>query len=286
MPFQVKDLISAVSDSVVLPGTCARVNDMINDPRYCAADIAEAVSKDADMSARLLKIANSHFFSFPSHIDTVAKAITIIGTEEFRQLVLATSVIQLFSRLPNELVSMETFWRHSLRCAMIARSLASHLHEPNPEHYFTSGLLHDIGYLIIYRELPELAAKTLKHSTQNREIVYIVEQEIIGFDHAAVAGELLRQWNLPSEQVEAVEFHHTPSLAKNFPKHAAIVHIANYLANTMIVNMSPGMETTEALDMQTLDIVGLTPDILQNILKQADGQFNDTLEVIIYDQVA
>ena len=126
-------------------------------------------------------IANSHFFSFPSHIDTVAKAITIIGTEEFRQLVLATSVIKLFSELPNELVSMETFWRHSLRCAMIARSLASHLHEPNPEHYFTSGLMHDIGYLIIYRELPELAAKTLKHSTQNREIVYIVEQEIIGF---------------------------------------------------------------------------------------------------------
>lgn len=286
MPFQVKDLISAVSDVVVLPETCMRVNHMVGNPKYSAADIGDVISKDPGMTARLLKIANSPYFSFPSHIDTVPKALMIIGTEELRQLILATSVIELFSGLPNELVSMETFWRHSLRCGIIARNLASHLHEPNPEHYFTSGLLHDIGYLIIYRELPELAARTLRHSTQNREIVYIVEQEIIGFDHAAVGGELLRKWNLPPEQIEAVEYHHTPSLAKNFPRQAAIIHIANYLANTMIANLSPDMEATEALDMQTLETTGLNPDIMQEILKQADTQFNDTLEVIIYDQVA
>lgn len=286
MPFQVKDLISAVSDVIMLPETCMRVNDMANDPLYSAADIAEVVRKDPGMTAKLLKIANSPFFGFPCRIDTVPKAIAIIGTDELRQLVLATSVIKLFTGLPNELVSMETFWRHSLRCAIIARCLALHLHEPNPEHYFTSGLLHDIGYLIIYRELPELAAKTLQHSTQNQGIVYIIEQEIIGFDHAEVGGELLRKWNLPAEQIEAVAFHHTPSLARQFPRHAAIIHIANYLASTMLANMSADMETTEALDMQTLELTGLTLDVLQRILKEADVLFNDTLEVIIYDQVA
>lgn len=286
MPFTASDLLDAVSDVVALPETCTRINQMVGDERYSAADIADVIRLDPGMSARLLKIANSPFFGFPSHIDTVAKAITIIGTEELRQLVLATSVIDMFARLPNELVSMETFWRHSLRCAVIARTIAAFLREPDIEHYFTAGLLHDIGYLVIYRELPELAEKTQDHSAQNRGIIYIVEQEIIGFDHAEVGAELLRRWRLPQAQVEAVGNHHTPSLARQYPRQAAIVHIANYLANTMLSNLSSSLEPTEALDMQTLALVGLTPDHLQGLLREAERQYSDTLNVIVYEQVA
>jgi putative nucleotidyltransferase with HDIG domain len=192
----------------------------------------------------------------------------------------------MFSTLPNELVSMETFWRHSLRCAVIARTIAAFLKEPEVEHYFTAGLLHDIGYLVIYRELPELAEKTQDHCAQNRGIVYIVEQEIIGFDHAEVGAELLRRWKLPPAQVEAVACHHTPSLARQFPRQAAIIHIANYLANTMLSNLSPSLEPTEALDMQALEWIGLSPDDLQILLRKAEQQFHDTLNILVYDQVA
>lgn len=147
-------------------------------------------------------------------------------------------------------------------------------------------MLHDIGYLIIYREIPELAHQALTHSNQNRNIAHIVEQEIIGFDHGAVGGELLRHWKLPSTLSEAVEFHHTPRFAKHHPKEAAIIHIANYLANTMLARVGGDIEETEALEVTALKTAGLTPDILQTALKEAEAQFNETLEIMVYDKVA
>jgi putative nucleotidyltransferase with HDIG domain len=286
MPFTANDLLNAMGDMLALPDTCRQVNQMVSEEQYSAADIAEVIRHDPDLTARLLKIANSPFFAFPSYIDTLPKAITIIGTEELRQLVLATSVVEMFSSLPNQLVSMETFWRHSLRCAVIARTIASFLKEPDVEYYFTAGLLHDIGYLVIYRELPELAEKAQEYCAQNRGIVHIVEQEIIGFDHAEVGAELLRRWQLPAMQVEAVAFHHTPSLAREYRRQAAIIHIANFLANTMLSNLSSTLEPTEALDLEALEQVGLQPGDLQHLLQEAEQQFADTLNILVYDQVA
>ena len=286
MPFTAKDLVSAVSDIVSLPETVLRVNEMVDDTHSSAADIGEIIRQDPGLTARLLRIANSPFYGFPSRIDNVPIAITVIGTNQLRDLLLATSTIQVFSDFPNGIVSMETFWRHSLRCAIIARSLAAHLHETNVECYFTAGLLHDIGYLIIYREIPEMARRALKRSNQNRDSVHLVEQEIIGFDHGAVGGELLRQWNLPSTLSETVEFHHTPRFAKQHPKEAAIIHIANYLANTMLANIGGDIEETEALEVSALKTAGLTPDILQSVLKEAEAQFKETLEIMVYDEVA
>ncbi|MDT8405347.1 HDOD domain-containing protein [Sulfuriflexus sp.] len=286
MPLTAKNLISAVSDLVSLPETVLRVSEMVDDPRSSAADIGELIRQDPGLAARLLHIANSPFYGFPSRIDSIPLAITIIGTDQLRDILLATSSIQTFSAFPNELVSLETFWHHSLRCAVIARSLAAHLHETNVERYFTAGLLHDIGYLIIYHQLPELASRTLTHSNRNREIVHIVEQEILGFDHCMVGGELLRQWNLPPSLCEAVEFHHTPHLARQYRREAAIIHIANFLANTMPGRAGGDVEESEALDVTTLQTAGLTPDILQRVLRDADAQLHETMEIMIYNEAA
>ncbi|MCK4743139.1 MAG: HDOD domain-containing protein [Sulfuriflexus sp.] len=286
MPISAKELVDSVSELISLPGTVMRVNDMTNDRQYSAADIGETINQNHQLSARLLRIANSPFFSFPSHINNIPRAITVIGTQELRDLLLATSAIDVFDELPNKLVSMETFWRHSLRCGVIARSLASHLHKPNVERFFAAGLLHDIGSLLINHKLPKLADKVLFHSNKNRQRRFIIEEELIGFNHATVGAELLRHWGLPDYIVEAVEHHHTPNLAKHHPQDAAIAHIANYLSNTMPSNLGENLATSEALDFTALKTAGLSPEDLQAILKHSENQFNDTLEIMVYDQVA
>ena len=108
----------------------------------------------------------------------------------------------------------------------------------------------------------------------------------MGFSHATVGGELLRHWGLPDYLIEAVENHHTPQLAKKYPIDAAIAHIANYLSNTMLSNIGEHLEASEALDITALETAGLSPENLQSILKYSDNQFNDTLEVMVYNQVA
>jgi len=286
MRLSAQELVNSVSGSISLPDTVERVNGMANDQQYSAADIGETISDNAELSARLLRIANSPFFGFPSHINNVPRAITVIGTTELRDLLLATSAIDVFDELPNQLISMETFWRHSLRCGVIARSLAMHLHKPNVERFFAAGLLHDIGSLLINHKLPELASKALNKSNNNRQRRFIIEQEIMGFNHATIGAELLRQWGLPSYIVEAVEHHHTPSLATHYPQDAAIAHIANYLSNTMLINMDESLEAADALDITALKTAGLSPEDLYSILKQSERHFNDTLEIMVYDQVA
>ena len=281
MPITAKDLVSSVSELISLPETVLRVNQMVDDPQSSAADIGEVIQQDPGLAARLLRVANSPFYGFPSRIDNVPLAVAIIGTNELRDLILATSAIQTFSDFQNDIFSLNTFWEHSLRCAIIARSLASNLHEVNIEHYFTAGLLHDIGNLIIYREMPELAKQTLTHN--NKNIAHIIEQEIIGFDHAQVGGELLRQWMLPSSLSETVEFHHSPRFAKQHPKEAAIIHIANYLANTQI---DGDIETNEALEVTALKTAGLNPDILQAVLKETNSQLSEILDIMVYDDAA
>jgi len=285
MSFKPRDLVNAVNGLVSLPELAINVNRMSADARFSAADIGQSIAQDPAMTARLLKIANSPYFGFPSKIETVARAITVIGTAQLRDLITATSVVDVFKELPNELISMETFWRHSVRCAVIARSLAAYLHEPNVETFFTAGLLHDIGYLVLYRELPELSKQTLEHCRDNREIVFIVEQEIIGFDHAAVGGELLRAWNLPEILVDAIEYHHTPGLAKKFHREADIIHVANFLANTMSANASHDADTP-ALDNAALHRLNVNDDTLMKILKGAEEQFNQTMNVMIHNTAA
>ena len=286
MSISAKELVDSVSELISLPSIVMHVNDMANDQQYSAADIGETINQSHELSARLLRIANSPFFNFPSHINNIPRAITVIGTQELRDLLLATSAIDVFDNLPNELVSMETFWRHSLRCGIIARSLASYLHKPNVERFFAAGLLHDIGSLLINHKLPEIADQILVHRKNNRQRRFIVEEEIMGFNHASVGGELLRHWGLPDYIVEAVTYHHTPSLAKQYKQDAAIAHIANYLSNTMLSNIGENLATSGALDFTALETVGLPPEELQTILKLSENNFNDTLEIMVYDQVA
>jgi len=286
MPLSAKELVNSISDLIALPSTVMHVNDMANNPNYSAADIAETINQNHELSARLLRIANSPFFSFPSHINNIPRAITVIGTQELRDLLLATSAIDVFDDLPNDLVSMDTFWRHSLRCGVIARSLATHLHKPNVERYFAAGLLHDIGSLLINHKLPDLAKKTLARSNKNRQRRFIIEEDVMGFNHATVGGELLRHWGLPDYLAEAVTHHHTPSLAKRHLQDAAIAHIANYLSNTMLSNIGSDLEASEALDITALKIVGLSTKDLQSVMHHSENLFDNTLEIMVYDQVA
>lgn len=286
MSLSVEDLVSNFSNLISLPDTVMRVNHMTNDQQYSAADIGETINLNPELSARLLRIANSPFFDFPSHINNIPRAVTIIGTQELRDLLLAASAIDAFDDLPNKLIPMETFWRHSLRCGVIARTLATHLHKPNVERFFTAGLLHDIGSLLINHQLPEIANKILVKSRQHRQRRFIIEEDIMGFNHATVGGELLRQWGLPDYLVEAVANHHTPHLAKKYPQDAAIAHIANYLSNTMPSSIKEHFDTSEAFDVTTLSTAGLSPDDLHSILKHSENQFDDTLEIMVYDQVA
>lgn len=231
MSHSAEELISGIGELASLPEVFHQATRMASSPHYSAADIGRVIGKDPALSARLLKVVNSPFYGFPSSIDTVSRAITIIGSRELCSILGATAITYAFEGLSHRKVDMQRFWRHSLYSAVAARILALQLHESETEHHFLAGLLHDIGNLVLYQAVPELVSRALEDADQNERPVHESERDIIGTNHAEVGAALLRQWRLPDSLVEAVACHHDPVQARNYPREAWISHAAEIIAS-------------------------------------------------------
>ncbi|TPW17736.1 MAG: metal dependent phosphohydrolase [Halothiobacillaceae bacterium] len=269
-------LVETVTGLVSLPDACIRINEMVEDMSSSAADMANVLLQDVGMSARVLKVANSSFYRFPSKIDTVSRAITIIGTRELRFLVLATSAVRSFDGLPNNLVDMASYWRHSIYCGVVARILAGHCHVLHKERLFVSGLLHDVGHLVMYNKIPDLV-QVMRHRAATAAIpLEEAERDVFDTDHAQIGAELLRKWNLPESLVEVVECHHVPQRAEKFKLETAIVHIANSMA-TLAEKGSVNVEDGPPIDPRAWEITRLNSGIIEPILQEARAQFLEAL---------
>lgn len=273
MKINIVELVQGVGDLVTLPDVFIRINQLVENPNSSTSDIAQAVSQDPAFTVRLLRVANSSFYGFSSTIDTVSKAVSIIGTSQIRNLALSTSVANTFSGLPNQLVSMENFWRHSLYCGLVARKLAKLAGKCDAEAVFTAGLLHDIGELVIFNRLPEQAKETLLLVLDGADElpVYKAEQQTMGIDHAQVGGELARQWNLPPMLEECIAFHHDIRAARGYPREAALVHIANILAQMAEVDTLVLADVTP-IDPEAWKITGLKEEVIGQTIRETQAE--------------
>lgn len=278
----IAELVQGVGELVSLPQVFVRINKLVEDPDSTTADIAEVVSQDPAFTVRLLRIANSPLYGFSSSIETVSRAVTLVGTSQVRNLALSTSVASTFAGLPNELVSMQNFWRHSLYCALIARSLAKRT-ELDAEALFTAGLLHDIGELVIFNRLPDKArgALLMVLDSGDQLPVYLAEQQTLGFDHAEVGGELARQWELPPMLTECIAYHHDIQKAKLCPQETALVHIANILA------LMAEVDTLELNDVAPIDpwawkIVALdAAEVMEPVVREAQQAISEAEKLFL-----
>ncbi len=269
-----------------LPEIFTRINEILNDPKSSAADIGHLISEDPGLTIRLLKIVNSAFYGFPSKIDTVSRAITIIGTSELRDLILATSVIKKFDTIPADLLNMDDFWKHSIACALIAHILASKRHDEDIESLFVSGLLHDIGKLVIYTRVPELGRETIARKKFNNIDLCNAERDVLGFNHAELGGELARMWKLPDLLQQTLQNHHTPQTAESHQAETAIICLADQIAKVVELGKGGVINGDMPKDQALWDLAGLNPNILESTLQEAEQQFEETIKLILYDNAA
>lgn len=278
-------LIKEVSGLVTLPDVFIRISQLVDDPDSTTNDIARVVSQDPSFTVRLLRVANSPFYGFTSKIDTVNRAVTLIGTSQIRNLALSTSVARVFAGLPNTLVSMENFWRHSLYCALVARILAKRSGKCEPEAVFTAGLLHDIGELVIFNRLPEQAKEALLMVLDSGDEVAVheAERQILGFDHAQLGGELARQWHLPQMLEECIAGHHDIRQAQQFPREVSLVHIANILSQMAEVDTLDTGDV-QPIDPQAWEITGLdAEEVIEPTVREAQEEIAEAEKLFLGD---
>jgi putative nucleotidyltransferase with HDIG domain len=275
-----QELVSGVVRLVSLPEVCLRVSEMLEDPHTSANDLGRVIGRDTGLTARLLKIVNSAFYGFPSRIETVSRAVAIIGMRELRGLVLAASAIEAFSKVPNDVLNMAHFWRHSVYCGVVGQLLAGECHVLHKERLFVAGLLHDIGKLIICNKLPRQARTIQQLCDDNGMLDFEAEREVLGFDHAEVGGELLQQWRMPDTLTEAVRFHHNPAEAVDSAMDTCIIHIANVM--TGIAEEGVEIESNlQPIDPYAWKVTGLNESVFDEILSEAGPRFTEALDAIL-----
>ncbi len=282
MELSPRDLLRGFVEVSSLPTIHIKLEEAINDPKKSMSDIARVIRDDAGLTARLLRIVNSAFYSFPSRIETISQAVTIVGTQQLSALALATSVMRMFKGIPHSLVTMDSFWRHGIGVGLAARAIATYRREGNPERFFVAGILHDIGRLILYTKIPDVSKEMLTQARTREQLLYDQERETIGFTHAVVGGVLLQTWKLPGSLEEIVMFHHNPRGAVRFPADTATVHLADIIAHAMQLGSS-GEQYVPPLDAEAWDSLDIPPSALSAIVDQVDREYQDAIRTMLTD---
>ncbi len=251
----------------------------INNPEASLDDIANIVSKDITLSAKVLQLVNSSFYSLRQKVDTLTWALALIGTNQLMTIVSGVSAVSLFKHIPSRLLNMVSFWEHSIACGTAARLLSGYFPERmDAERFFVAGLLHDIGRLILVQNLSREYLSLLQYVKKEERFLFAAEAEKFGVDHSEVGARLAIHWNLPESLVSMLKHHHFPEYGRSF-REAAIVNLADILVNALEIGNS-GETLVPVIEPKVCQELGLDKEILQPVVNEIEDRLEETFAII------
>jgi len=259
--------IEQVGELPTLPHVVQKLASMIGRPNVSAEDIGALIEKDQVLSAKVLRLANSPFYGFPSRIGSVAHAVVVLGLNVVKGLTLCATAFDMMKA-----AGMDQLWRHSLGVAITAHLLGTKAAMKNPEEVFVAGLLHDIGKVVLYVKWPDVGSRITASAHQTSRYLMEAEQELFDVTHADVGGWLAAAWYLPTGLREPILYHHRPVAAQEAPLQTAIVHVADVLVKGLACG-NPGDDLVPPLSREAWDLVGLDGPSLAYCLAKATEEF-------------
>ena len=255
-------------DLPTIPSYHMKIVKLIEDGGYSMDDLSALIERDPVISSKVLRLVNSPYYNLYAEIASVNKAIVLLGANLLRGLVLSTSLFQSADEL------LPGLWDHSYFCSIVAAYLADRLLMRNIEDIMTGALLHDIGKIVIRKELPE-ESKLIDQLIFSEEIPMIeAEKRVLGVTHCDTGSFLAENWNFPSLIKDIISFHHFPSLCLLHKKEAAVSHLADFIVKGIGVSYSRDI-FVPALDEEVLKSLSMPeeelPDILAGVLELADN---------------
>ena len=263
-----------------LPEVFYQFKKIVDDPNSTFEEIGRVISSDSGLTTQLLKIVNSPFYGLTNKVETVPHAISILGGDQLSDLVLSTCVLNKFKNIPSKSLDMKLFWEHNIACGLASKIISSHLNIGCPDSIFVSGLLHDIGRLVISIKTPDEFNEIFLLAQMNNSHLLGAEQKVLGFGHDEVGEELLRRWKLPEIHLELVRYHHSPDKAPFHSKEASIVCIANSLAYMLVLGSSGDMLESE-IDRNSMEILGVTEDTFLKFTTEIQEQYKSVIDLIL-----
>ena len=246
------------SDIFVLSDSFIRIKELVDNESSTIDDIADVILIDPALSASILKLANSSIFNYPGKIDTISKAVLVLGITEVYTLVIAYFATDAFKSLSTDADYLEEFWERSVDCALLLKYLGERLNMPNTERLFLTGLLHNIGELVVKQFLPEQLP--LCAITRPNNLFVGKQKAIFDFTFGECSAELLKLWQLPFSIIEPIRYQddNTPLMSGE----SKLLYIAKRL---MIRNLLfENAEIESFVPLELLVDINITDDLLED----------------------
>jgi putative nucleotidyltransferase with HDIG domain len=255
---KVRKLISRSGSVPSLPSLYVQIMEELNSPDCEIGRVADIIARDAGMTAKILQVANSAFFGLRGQVATPSDAIFRLGLDVVKALALSVQVFSSFQNDHVKRLKLTRVWPHSLSTASLARKIAV-MQKADPavvDLAFTSGLLHDVGKLILAANVPDEYHDVLQSVAELELKDWQGEYIAFGVTHAEIGAYLIGLWGLPDALVEAIAYHHRPGRSgdgKFGP--LATVHLGDALEHHR--GIDAGRNAARDLDTDYLRRVGL-----------------------------
>ena len=235
------NLIKNIKEFSTLPTVYSSLVDVLADPKSTTQDVSNIIACDQASTTKVLKVVNSPFYGFSGQIDTVSRAIVILGFNEIYNLILASYLMDLFLKKDAVLDFRPVdFWGHSIAVGIATRLIGQNLGLPNQENFFVTGVLHDIGKLVFFEFLEDQFAAALALSKRTQQSLHSAEMTVFGIDHSETGALLAERWRFPSSIVQAIRHHQTGIVPGKTDELTAAVHLGNILLPGLGIRLSGG----------------------------------------------
>jgi len=261
---RVEQLFSHVVDIPTLPLSVMRIMDMVDNSDCSVADVAKVLSSDPPLAAKVLKLANSSYYGFRQKISSIPQAAALLGLTTLKNTLLSASLIKVYAGGRTGL-NLPALWTHSFAVATASKLIAKTVRFPNSEKAYAAGLLHDLGKIMIARNLRIEYAEIVKIMRHQGMSIGDAEFYVLRVDHADVGAWILHRWRIPNSIAEAVEHHHHPTRCRSNFDICGVVYLANILVHRSGMG-SGGDSVIREVDPVVTRYFGLNENSLSTLL--------------------
>lgn len=278
----IEELVHGIQDLVPLPKAYLRVQELVNDPDSSLDDVTKVIVNDTALTSRILRIANSAYMALAAKVETVNRAVQVLGLNQVHDLALAGAAVGSLTKIQSPSLHISDYWRRSVYCAVVARTICKEGRFGSPERLFVAGLLHDTGTLVLAYRQPDLYAELLAEAVLSGRSFAEIQQQHLGFTYADIGLALLESWQLPEGITMPIQ-HHVSAIGdtpESVRKDAAILHIGAVIARAAMWR-SDADEPVPEFDVTALDITELDTDRTEEIMQQADEAVIEAMSLLL-----
>ncbi len=255
---KIEKIVNKIEEIPTIPAVGEYIQKLFkNKDDVTFKQILDLVEQDPPLALKILKLANSSFYGFINNVNTVERALILLGFNEVRNIVLGFSMQKHFNSAGDRL-DIKRFWRHSIICSQMSKYLGKYFDILDDGSFFLSGLMHDIGKLIIAQYFKEDFSRIIDYITENNSTFSRAEKEVLGTTHYQIAANLLQRWKIPQGVVMQICYHHAPWHDKNNTSASIIAFLANIftkLEGFTCIDEEEEVETSKILTPPVLDFI-------------------------------